>query len=402
MSNSPQGSASDLEIRRDLVATARTLVPVLEKYTQEGEQLRRLPAQTAGALRDAGMFRLAAPRVFGGHGAGVRTILEVTEELARGDAAAAWVTMILTGGAYVTGQLGDDARSQIWGSNPDTVIVGALSPSGLGRPGDDGSLTVAGKWAWASGADEADWAAVAVPVPGADGGPGEPELVLVPAGQLAIVDTWHVAGMSATGSKTLSGEGIVVPAERRLRLGSVLAGEQATQRPDEPFLRAAAAPFLALSVVGPMLGMARAALDLALGVAARKPMSLSFYPRLADSPGVQLSLADAASLVDTARLHAYRAADDLDSAAAEGRLLTVAERARVRMDAVVAAARSREAVDSLLSVAGASSFALASPLQKIWRDLGTASRHGTVNSNLVREVYGRALLGFEEQPTFLI
>jgi alkylation response protein AidB-like acyl-CoA dehydrogenase len=402
MINSTQGSASDLEIRRDLVATAHLLVPVLEKHAQEGEQLRRLPAQAADALRDAGIFRLAAPRVFGGHGAGVRTILEVTEELARGDAGAAWVAVILTGGAYVTGQLGDDARSQVWGSTPDTAIVGSLTPSGLGRPGDDGSLVVAGKWAWASGADEADWAVLAVPVPGEDGGPGEPELVLVPAAQLAIEDTWHVAGMSATGSKTLSGEGIVVPAGRRLRLGSVLAGEYASRRPEEPFLRTAAAPFLALSVAGPMLGLARAALDLTQGIALRKPMSLSFYPRLADSPGVQLSLADATSLVDTARLHAYRAADDLDRAAADGRLLTVAERARVRMDAAVAATRIREAVDSLLSVAGAGSFALASPLQKIWRDLGTASRHATVNSNLVREVYGRALLGFDEQPTFLI
>jgi hypothetical protein len=104
-------------------------------------------------------------------------------------------------------------------------------------------------------------------------------------------------------------------------------------------------------------------------------------------------------LIDTARLHAMRAEDDLDAAAADGRLLTVAERARVRMDTAVAAMRTREAVDMLLSVAGASAFALSSALQKIWRDLGTASRHGTVNPNLAREVYGRALLGIADQPT---
>jgi alkylation response protein AidB-like acyl-CoA dehydrogenase len=115
-----------------------------------------------------------------------------------------------------------------------------------------------------------------------------------------------------------------------------------------------------------------------------------------------LSVADAASLIDTARLHAYRAADDLDCAAEDGRVLTVTDRARVRMDTAVAATRAREAVDVLLSVAGASSFALASPLQKIWRDLGTATRHGTVNPNLAREIYGRARLGFEEQPAALI
>jgi alkylation response protein AidB-like acyl-CoA dehydrogenase len=81
---------------------------------------------------------------------------------------------------------------------------------------------------------------------------------------------------------------------------------------------------------------------------------------------------------------------------------TVAERARVRMDAAVAATRSREAVDRLVSVSGASAFALTNPLQRIWRDLGTASRHGVVNPDLGREIYGRSLLSIAEQPTFII
>jgi 3-hydroxy-9,10-secoandrosta-1,3,5(10)-triene-9,17-dione monooxygenase len=209
--------------------------------------------------------------------------------------------MVLTGGAYLAAMLGDSAREQVWGGGPDTVIVASLTPGGLGRPEGDGGLVVSGKWAWASGADEADWAAIGVTPPGDDGKPGAPEVVLIPAGQLTVEDTWQVAGMSATGSNTLSGQDIKVSAEHRLRLGPVLAGEYAAQRPDEPFLRAAASSFLALSVVGPMLGMARTALDLTLDTAARKPMALTFYPRLADSPGVRLSLADAASLIDTAR-----------------------------------------------------------------------------------------------------
>ncbi|MGW3107148.1 hypothetical protein [Streptomyces sp. NPDC001100] len=101
-------------------------------------------------------------------------------------------------------------------------------------------------------------------------------------------------------------------------------------------------------------------------------------------------------------MHALRAADDLDRAAAEARQLTVAERARIRMDTAVAATLSREAVDRPVSVSGASTFALANPLQRIWRDLGTASRHGVVNPDLGREIYGRSLLGIAEQPTFII
>jgi 3-hydroxy-9,10-secoandrosta-1,3,5(10)-triene-9,17-dione monooxygenase len=131
-------------------------------------------------------------------------------------------------------------------------------------------------------------------------------------------------------------------------------------------------------------------------------MALTTCERLAHSPSAQLTVTDAASLVDTAHPHAYRAADDLDRASAEARQLTVAERARVRMDTGVAATRSREAVDRLASVSGAGSFALANPLQRIWRDLRTASRHGVVNPGLSREIHGRSLLGIAEQPAFII
>jgi 3-hydroxy-9,10-secoandrosta-1,3,5(10)-triene-9,17-dione monooxygenase len=208
--------------------------------------------------------------------------------------------------------------------------------------------------------------------------------------------------MAGTGSNTVVADQVGVPAHRILVMGAVLAGAYATRHEGEPHIGVAPASMLALTVVAPMLGMARAALELTLDIAGRKPMSLTFYERLAQSPSVQLAVADAASLIDTAHLHAYRAADDLDHAAAEARQLTAAQRARVRMDTAVAAIRSREAVDRLVSVAGASSFASSNPLQRIWRDLGTASRHGVVNPDLGREIYGRSMLGIAEQLTFII
>lgn len=97
----------------------------------------------------------------------------------------------------------------------------------------------------------------------------------------------------------------------------------------EPRNAVAVASMLALTVVAPLLCMARAALDPTLATAARKPMSLTVHERLADSPSVQL-------------------------AAAEARQLTVAERARIRRDTAVAATRSREAVDRLVSVSACS------------------------------------------------
>ena len=85
-------------------------------------------------------------------------------------------------------------------------------------------------------------------------------------------------------------------------------------------------------LVGPQLGLGRAALDLVREKAAKKPISYTFFTAQADSVAFQLQLAEAAMLIDTAHLHAYRAADDIDRAAAAGVYPDFLARARVRAD----------------------------------------------------------------------
>ncbi|MEU6110785.1 hypothetical protein ABZ853_20560 [Streptomyces albidoflavus] len=41
-------------------------------------------------------------------------------------------------------------------------------------------------------------------------------------------------------------------------------------------------------------------------------------------------------------------------------------------------------------------------MQRIWRDQETGSRHAVINPAIASELYGRALLGIEEQVTPLI
>ena len=401
MSKNTTNGDAEIRSRVDLVAAASELVPVLREHRAEGESLRRLADGTMAALRESGMLRLASPRRHGGHGAGLRTSLEVTAQLARGDASASWIVAVVTGGAYAVGQLDRQGREEVWGDNRDAVIVGSLNLSGTGYRAEDGGLVVSGQWPWASGADAADWATLGVSVLSPEGIPVDAAIAVIPAARLSIADTWHVAGMAGTGSKSLAAEQVHVPPQLVLSLAGVRDGRYAQRWPDEPYLRTPVSSLAGLPLTGPMIGMARAALGLTLDTAGRKPMSLTTYRRIADSPSAQLALADAAAFLDSAELHAYRAADDADRAAWQGRPLTNIERARVRMDTGTAAARCRDAVDALLSVAGAGAFALANPLQQIWRDLGAASRHAACNLNLAREMYGRALLDITEETSLL-
>lgn len=66
-------------------------------------------------------------------------------------------------------------------------------------------------------------------------------------------------------------------------------------------------------------------------------------------------------------------------------------------------ARDRQgAINILLSAHGAASFADVNPLQRIWRDSSVAARHAVVLPVVGYEVYGKALLGREDQITPLV
>ncbi len=150
-------------------------------------------------------------------------------------------------------------------------------------------------------------------------------------------------------------------------------------------------------MAGPLLGAVQGALDLVHEtLSAKKKVVYSRYPSAPEAVVTQLWLAEAAQHLDTARLHTRRATDAIDAAVASGTAMSLVERARARMDVTTAVENCRRAMARLLDIHGASGFAQANPLQRAWRDLETASRHGFLNTQLAREVYGRALVGIEE------
>ena len=69
----------------------------------------------------------------------------------------------------------------------------------------------------------------------------------------------------------------------------------------------------------------------------------------------------------------------------------------MRADTALVAESVTRAIDALISVHGAGSFAESSPLQRIWRDSNTAARHGVINPLVSYEVYGKAIFG-DERP----
>jgi alkylation response protein AidB-like acyl-CoA dehydrogenase len=294
------------------------------------------------------------------------------------------------------------AQDEVFGADPDACVSGVLNPTATAKK-VAGGFRITGTWHYNSGGWHAQWAVLGMPIVNDAGEPIDQGLALIPMSDLERVDTWFVAGMRSSGSICLKANDVFIPDHRILSVPRAIEGDYPTEmRNQEAFYRSAFVPILAIILVGPILGLGRAALEFVRQKAGSRTIAYTFFDKQSSSVGFQLQIAEAAMMIDTAHLHAYRAADDVDNAAARGVYPDMLTRARVRADTGYVVEKITHAIDKLMFAHGSAGFAEASPLQRIWRDAAVASRHAVVLPPVGYELYGKALLGVENNVTPLI
>jgi len=385
----------------ELVARAAALRPLLQAQADETDRLRRLADANVAALNEAGLCRLMVPQRFGGYQTNIHTYIAVMAELGRGCGSTAWVASLLNVCAWLAALFPERAQRDLWGENPNTWVAGSLAPNGTATP-VAGGWRVTGRWPWASGCLHAQWAACGIRMTNDRGEIQNFGLSLMPMSDLSIEDTWFMAGMKGTGSNTIVANDVFVPEHRFLPYPPAFQGHYRTEHLDEVTYRVALVPVTILILVGSQLGLARAALDHVIAKAPTRGVTHTSFAKQSESAGFQIQVAEAAAKIDTAYLHAFRAADDLDRAAESGRHPDLVPRARVRLDTALAAKYCRDAVDLLADAHGTSSLADVNHMQRLWRDVHVASRHAITSWTVNLEIYGKALLGIEPNISPLI
>jgi 3-hydroxy-9,10-secoandrosta-1,3,5(10)-triene-9,17-dione monooxygenase len=387
------------DTRAALLDAVRAIAPLLRDNADRAEGESRLTAEATEALRAAGLFRLGVPHALGGSEVGPATCIEVISEVAVACPSSAWVVALSYGSQHIGASFGDTVRREMWGDDPDVAMCSSFTGLGLTATRAEGGQIVSGRWASSSGCYQASWSAIGVPILDENDAPVDRGLAIVPLDALSIEDTWDMVGMRGTGSHTLVGERVFVP-DHRIRSFTDITEKTAPSA--EPLYRIPPGA-LTLALVAPLHGIARSVFAQTMElVDGGKPLAMSVYQSLADAPSVQAALADAVNLIDSAWLHMTRSADFLSATAAAGEQPNMVERTRVRMDASHATRCLSDAVQLLLTVSGASSLARTKVIQRHWRDLETAARHPALNGGLSREMYGRALVGSQDQVSTLI
>lgn len=392
---------ADEESRQFLLSRAQALGPLLAKNATRTEQDRRAAEENIRALTEAGIFKTMVPRRHGGHQGSVRTHLEVTASIAEHCGGTAWVVALTNICAWFAGTLSAQAQEDIFGADPDARVAGVLTPTGSARR-VDGGVIVSGKWYWASGSLHATWGFVGALESDASGQVVNQLMLAMPMSELSVDDTWYTVGMRGSGSNCIVAQDVFVPDHRIMVAPRAILGEYDTPFKDEAAYRAALVPVFALVLIGAQLGMGRAALRHVIEKASQRNIAYTNFQKQSDSTAFQMQVARAAMLIDSAHLHAMRAANDIDEAAYRGEFLDYTTRARVRAETGWIAKQITEAIDILVTAHGAGTFAESNVLQRIWRDSNTAARHAVVLQPVGEEVFGKALLGVENTVTPLV
>jgi indole-3-acetate monooxygenase len=365
----------------------------IRRMAAQAEAERRLPAELVQRLKDAGLFAIYTPKEFDGLELPLPEALRVVEEVARHDGSTGWTVALGVANGYFTTVLVDAAAARVLGDG-SPLMAGAPAFGVRAVPVENG-YRLTGRWAYNSGAPNADW--IAAPAPIFDGdtprqGENGPEMVFtfMAPSDVQIIDTWYVTGLRATGTQDLYVDNLFVPAEMTGGFGL----PQGPRPVRESVLTRI--PFFTLFglIQSPpvCLGLGRRAIEEFKQLALTKESA--FGPRLSEQVQAQVGLARAEALVRSARTYWYATVEAVWEAASNGCELALEDRAGARLASLTAVENSVAAADLLYRLAGASSIFQCSPLERCWRDLHTAAQHVQVQEGRW-ETAGRVLLGLD-------
>lgn len=396
---------SDAGIRPEVAAIVDRideLRPMLIEHAREGEQLRRVSEPVFQAVAATGAFGISAPTKFGGLAANTRECHAVARAIARGDGSLSWITGILDSGAWVLSLMDERAQKDVWGGHAgvDSFISIVLATSSEAQR-VDGGYRVSGRWGYATGSQHATWSLLGIPLLNELGEVVDAGLALIPTLELSEVDNWYAAGMKATGSVMQVAEDVFVPEHRVLPLTAAVEGASLGDNPELTY-RTVFVPSLFMKLVGPHLGMGRAALDYVIEKAETKAIAYTGYAKQADATLFQVAIAKACVQLEAAELVAAQVADEIHDGAANDCYAPYGKRLQMRAKAGWVVETITNMINDLVTAHGSAGFAESALLQRVWRDQATASRHGHTLSASGYEAFGKVVLGREDDARFVL
>jgi len=382
------------------VSAARALAPRLRERASDAEKQRMVHAESISEMREAGLFRLMQPTAYDGFGREFADYVLVVEELAAGCPSAAWIYANVILKSWMIGMFPEEAQSDFWGKNKDSIASSILRPTGRSRP-VAGGYRLSGKWSYVSGVDHTGWTIIGS-LRDVKNGSLEPIVHLVPREDYEIDDNWHVIGLAASGSKDIRLNDVFVPEHRTMSIAQLQSCNPpgADLHSNNPVFHVPLMSSFGLFISAPILGIATGALRLFMEtIEARSTMggAAGGGMPMGELPTIQLRLVESQMRIEAAR------ATMLDSAVAT--INEAKNTGRVSDEQRIANRRAQsysariavEAVDIMFEAVGAAGLFMSQSLQRYWRDAHAGAAHFGINWDAIRLMCGQYAAG--QTPT---
>jgi indole-3-acetate monooxygenase len=374
------------------------LAEQIRAASDEIEQGRRIPPSMAAAMKDAGVFGMAMPRVWGGPELDPLTQFRVIEALAMADGSVGWCAMIGSDGGYITAFLDQGVARAMY---PDILVATGAAATTTGQAVRvPGGYRVSGRFPFVSGCQHCEWVwlgciVVDNGVPWVDGnGVPETRQCLLRLSQCEILDTWHTTGLRGTGSNDVVVRDEFAPEECTFSFQD----PELIKRPGALY----AFPFLFIAKgAAPALGIARHAIDAVIESAAGKPARrytvgerIEAPKVLRDDVYVQEAVGRAETLLAAARAYYFQVMGELWAALVEDKQLSDRQLALFTSAYPHVVGVCVEVVQLVYKAAGGAAVYQKGPLDRCLRDVLTMNQH-VVGTLRTYEMAGRLLLGLE-------
>jgi 3-hydroxy-9,10-secoandrosta-1,3,5(10)-triene-9,17-dione monooxygenase len=376
----------------ELIERTEQLLPRFAERALDTERARRIPDESIAEIEEAQLNRILHPTRHGGMGLDYDTFFEVSWRIASACPSTGWVFNVSSVHNWQVGLAPEQAQEDFF-ANGDVWSSSAFNPSGARLEPAEGGWTLSGRWSFSSGCLHADWCLLAALPP-----QSPPVLMMVPAADLRIEDTWHVSGLCGTGSNdVVIDEPVFVPEYRWVpMLGHFPEGVAAHGRGSYGVPIPSLIPW---TLVTPLIGTAQGALN-SYEEKTRARLTSMTQQQVSHSVGAQMRIADAASRIEAAKAIARQDIRELIERG--GRLATFSDedRVRFRRDHAYAANLAYDATMLLARAAGASSILETHPMQRYMRDAHAAAMHMVAAWDEQAEAYGRVRMGLEPNGQF--
>lgn len=353
-------------------ALSKSLQETIAQLAPQSEALGQLHPDILEIIYEQEWFKLYVPEVYGGPGKKLPEILRLEEELAYYDGSLAWTVTLCSGAAWFAGFL-DSALAEEVFADRTVCFAGSGAVGGTAKQTPNGYL-INGHWKYASGALHATIFTANCQLQDASGNDildaeGKPSIksFILKKEEVNILSGWSYFGLVATGSHAFDVNRMEVPANRSFTINENIS-VAVDEGFDYPFIQLAETTLAVNS-----LGMARRFVDLVRdgffnrsGFKRYTTEQVSFFEN-------ELTMCD--YTLNTVREHFYQAFDlSWDQLIGVGEIAeeTLAEVSRLSREL---AHQSRIVVDTLYPYAGLEAAKKETELNRVWRDLHTASQH---------------------------